>query len=156
MATGTSRQFTFFCTVFLCMLGSIRASAQEDISDYSLRREIGRYPLILFAFDNAGLTPMNRRIMDEYVLPDVVKGSRIDIIGHTDYVGLAEYNLGLSERRAQTAVGTVRDEKKRVGYATLEGKGIGEEPPIYSNALPEARFYNRTVVITVVSPVAVR
>jgi hypothetical protein len=37
--------------------------------------------------------------------------------------------------------------------ASLDGKGVGEEAPLYSNELPEGRFYNRTVQIVVESQV---
>jgi outer membrane protein OmpA-like peptidoglycan-associated protein/opacity protein-like surface antigen len=53
--------------------------------------------------------------------------SRVSVIGHTDRSGSAEYNVGLSERRAKT----VRDELVRRGVAAnaINVAGRGESEP---------------------------
>ena len=68
---------------------------------------------------------------------------RIEIQGHTDNVGLANYNLDLSNKRADT----VKDylllfgvEKKR-----MIAKGYGLSKPIVSNDTEEGRAKNRRV-----------
>jgi outer membrane protein OmpA-like peptidoglycan-associated protein len=68
-------------------------------------------------------------------------GLRIE--GHTDSVGGAEYNLKLSEGRAEA----VRSELVERGVAAdrLEAVGYGEEQPIANNDAPEGRAENRRI-----------
>lgn len=71
---------------------------------------------------------------------------RIFIEGHTDNSGGEEYNLRLSEMRAQTIadyfVKTKGVPKKRVSF-----KGYGAEKPTVSNDTEEARAKNRRAVV---------
>ena len=75
--------------------------------------------------------------------------AHLNVIGHTDSVGPAEYNQGLSERRAQTvadylaSVGQVRPERMQVS-------GQGENEPLADNNTDEGRTLNRRVVIEVI------
>jgi outer membrane protein OmpA-like peptidoglycan-associated protein len=75
-------------------------------------------------------------------------GLRIVIEGHTDSVGVDEYNLGLSRKRAQA----VRDWLIRNGIdaAKLEAEGYGELRPRADNATPHGRALNRRVEIAVI------
>ena len=66
-----------------------------------------------------------------------------EIQGHTDNTGPAEYNMGLSLRRAEAVFdymvkGGVAAERMRV-------EGYGEERPIASNDTAEGRAQNRRV-----------
>jgi outer membrane protein OmpA-like peptidoglycan-associated protein len=36
----------------------------------------------------------------------------------------------------------------------LNSRGTGEEEPLYSNELPEGRFFNRTVQVIIETPLA--
>ncbi len=67
--------------------------------------------------------------------------------GHTDSVGSAEYNEGLSQRRAQT----VYDYLANAGIAEnrMQAVGRGEAEPIADNATAEGRAENRRVVLAV-------
>lgn len=76
-----------------------------------------------------------------------VDGYRIFIEGHTDNSGGEEYNLRLSEMRAQTIadyfVKTKGVPKKRVSF-----KGYGAEKPTTSNDTEEGRSKNRRAVVS--------
>jgi OOP family OmpA-OmpF porin len=74
--------------------------------------------------------------------------SRAVVGGHTDSTGPAEYNQGLSERRANA----VRDFLIEKGIAAdrIEAVGFGMTAPLVSNLTPEGRAVNRRVDITVV------
>ncbi len=111
-----------------------------------------RYRLWLFPCNDSRFTPHMERIMDEYVLERVKKGSRIVVTGHTDIVGEEMDNLELSRRRAANAAAYMRKKLAGRGYATLEWTGVGEEQPLYPNHLPEMRFYNRTVEVRLLPP----
>ncbi|MCX8054142.1 MAG: OmpA family protein [Ignavibacteria bacterium] len=112
-----------------------------------------RYNLILFPFNSAEAGETNNRIMREYVYDRVKPTSVAEVVGHTDVVGLFDHNLKLSERRAETVrQGIIKATGGR--YATLNSKGVGEDDPLYTNDLPEGRFYNRTVQVVIRTPVS--
>ena len=72
----------------------------------------------------------------------------VEVGGHTDDQGDAEYNRGLSERRAKT----VRDYLISHGANAnnLSWRGYGESQPISDNGTPEAREQNRRVVLKII------
>lgn len=82
---------------------------------------------LFFAFDDAGLTPRSERQLQ--IVADILKESKgkLDISGHTDDVGSEEYNLKLSERRAEA----VREVLIRYGVAPeqITTKGLGKNEP---------------------------
>lgn len=111
------------------------------------------YNLILFPFDRADAGPINERIMREYVYERVKPTSWVQVTGHTDVVGLYEHNKKLSDRRATTVRNGINEQTKgRVGVLLVQG--VGEDEPLYTNELPEGRFYNRTVQVVIRTPVS--
>jgi OOP family OmpA-OmpF porin len=54
---------------------------------------------VLFEFDSSALTVAGRAALDRLV-PTVVPGSTVTVVGHTDRIGSAAYNLKLSQHRA--------------------------------------------------------
>jgi outer membrane protein OmpA-like peptidoglycan-associated protein len=71
----------------------------------------------------------------------------LTVAGHTDDVGSAPYNQGLSERRAHTVAQYL--ETKKVNPVRLAIVGKGEGMPIASNANEGGRAENRRVEIYV-------
>lgn len=65
----------------------------------------------------------------------------IEIGGHTDNIGTLEYNLELSEKRAQTVYSFLIE--KGVDAQRLSFMGFGEIEPISSNDTEEGRALNR-------------
>jgi outer membrane protein OmpA-like peptidoglycan-associated protein len=123
-----------------------------DIQKGAKDSTIERYSLILFPFDRSDAGPINERIMREYVYNRVLPTSYVEVVGHTDVVGLYEHNQALSERRATTVYnGIMQQTKGKVGY--INKRGVGEDEPLYDNSLPEGRFYNRTVQVIIKTPV---
>jgi outer membrane protein OmpA-like peptidoglycan-associated protein len=110
-----------------------------------------RYSLILFPFDRSDAGPINERIMDDYVYARIYPSSYIEVIGHTDVVGLYEHNMRLSNRRSATVHKGIQ-RKTRGSYGSLNVRGVGEDEPLYDNSLPEGRFYNRTVQVIIKTP----
>ncbi len=112
-----------------------------------------RYNLILFPFNSSEAGEANNRIMREYVYDRVKPTSVVEVVGHTDVVGLFDHNQKLSERRANTVQDGIH---KTTGgkYSILNKKGVGEDDPLYTNDLPEGRFYNRTVQVIIRTPVS--
>ena len=71
----------------------------------------------------------------------------LTVAGHTDNVGSAQYNQGLSERRAHSVAQYL--ESKKVNQVRLSIVGKGESMPIASNANEGGRAENRRVEIYV-------
>ena len=69
----------------------------------------------------------------------------VDVIGHTDSRGSAEYNQRLSEKRA-TSVSQYLTSREVVPERVVS-RGLGEEVPIASNDTPSGRALNRRVEI---------
>jgi OOP family OmpA-OmpF porin len=106
----------------------------------------------LFAFDSADLTDEGKIAIEEYrkeLRPEISEAYAGIIIGHTDSTGSAEYNLGLSMRRAQA----VSDYLANTGVDAdiLREVGRGEEDPIASNDTEEGRSQNRRVEIIAIA-----
>jgi outer membrane protein OmpA-like peptidoglycan-associated protein len=71
----------------------------------------------------------------------------IQVIGHTDNVGDASYNQGLSSRRAQ-AVSSILI-SNGVSSSRIQSFGRGEDQPIASNLTDTGRAQNRRVEIVI-------
>ncbi len=68
---------------------------------------------------------------------------KVEVSGHTDSVGEADYNQNLSERRAQAVVNYIKS--SGVSDDRVIAVGYGETKPIASNNTPEGRSKNRRV-----------
>jgi outer membrane protein OmpA-like peptidoglycan-associated protein len=73
--------------------------------------------------------------------------SSVQVIGHTDSEGDATYNLGLSQRRANSVADVLQ--AQGVTYNRLLTTGRGEDQPVASNLTEEGRSQNRRVEIVV-------
>ncbi len=73
--------------------------------------------------------------------------SRIEVIGHTDNVGSAAYNLDLSQRRANAVAAVLINAGVPAGRILAYGRG--EDQPVASNLTPEGRARNRRVEIII-------
>jgi outer membrane protein OmpA-like peptidoglycan-associated protein len=115
-------------------------------------RLVGRYSLILFDFDSDRIGAINQRILQEHIYPDIRPETAIEVIGHTDIVGLDDHNLQLTNARATNVARKIRSTGFAENRATLSVQAVGESAPIYTNLLPEGRFYNRTVQVLTDAP----
>lgn len=103
---------------------------------------------IFFEFDKAALTSESTAELDRLVsFLQSRSDIRIEISGHTDNVGADEYNLRLSELRAQSVVDYLIS--KAVASGRLVAKGYGKTKPVESNATEEGRQKNRRVEFTI-------
>ena len=67
--------------------------------------------------------------------------------GHTDSDGSAEYNEGLSARRAQTVHDYLAS--KGVDVSRMSVRGYGESQPIADNSTAAGKAQNRRVVLRI-------
>lgn len=109
---------------------------------------IERFRLIFFDYDAATVSAFNVSMVD-LVRSRIRTTSSIRITGLTDRIGPKEHNTELSLERAQAIDASI---KQRIVAERVTVKGAGPEL-IYNNDLPEGRWYNRTVLIEVATPV---
>ena len=72
------------------------------------------------------------------------------IEGHTDDVGSVEFNRGLSERRAESVRGYLR--QQGIASRRLATAGLGMERPVANNGTAAGRQQNRRVEIIIENP----
>jgi outer membrane protein OmpA-like peptidoglycan-associated protein len=103
-----------------------------------------------FDFDKAALRPENKELLSR--IAGILMTSSdytVSVNGHTDDVGSVEYNIGLSERRAEA----VRDYLVQCGIdpGILTVEGFGKSQPLVHGASDEARAKNRRVELGIVN-----
>jgi outer membrane protein OmpA-like peptidoglycan-associated protein len=107
---------------------------------------------ITFATDQAQLSPAFIPVLDSVaIVLNKYPRTLLDIDGHTDDTGSAQYNLTLSEQRAVSVANYMST--RNVDPRRLLVVGFGEARPIATNATPDGRAVNRRVEIRI-SPLA--
>jgi OmpA-OmpF porin, OOP family len=102
-----------------------------------------------FDFDKATLRPQNREVLSRIAGVLLVStGYSLSIHGHTDDVGTAEYNQGLSERRAESVAEYLKS--SGIPAELIEVRGFGKNSPRVKAPTKEARQRNRRVEIAIV------
>lgn len=97
-----------------------------------------------FDFDRAIIRPDDFDKLDRDVATLREWGDvKVEVAGHTDSIGTDEYNMGLSQRRADAVRNYLVD--KGIPAERLTVKGYGESQPVADNATREGRFENRRV-----------
>jgi len=104
----------------------------------------------LFDFDKADLKPEGKEQIKAYrekAQAELSRADKIMITGHTDNVGASDYNMKLSQRRAEA----VRAYLISIGVDPnkIVATGAGETKPIAENNTQEGRAKNRRVEIEV-------
>jgi outer membrane protein OmpA-like peptidoglycan-associated protein/Tol biopolymer transport system component len=112
---------------------------------------------IFFDFDKYSLTSQSKTTLDN--LTDIMRlfpEMHIIAIGHTDAIGTESYNLDLSKKRADSAIGYLKT--KGIESGRLQIKALGESEHIAINQNPdgsdnpEGRKFNRRVEFKVIKP----
>lgn len=97
-----------------------------------------------FDFDKAVIRPEDYAKLDQNVVTLKEWGDvDVEVAGHTCNIGTEDYNLGLSQRRAEAVRNYLIS--KGVSADRLTAKGYGESQPAVSNATREGRAQNRRV-----------
>jgi outer membrane protein OmpA-like peptidoglycan-associated protein len=122
---------------------------QNEVTEKGLRYSI------VFDFDKTKSIASYDKFLVDVVSPVITDGSTVMIHGHTDVIGDEEYNQKLSDGRAQQTQKVLEQALARAGKNNVkfETVGFGEDTSHapFENALPEERFYNRTVIIDIVT-----
>jgi outer membrane protein OmpA-like peptidoglycan-associated protein len=108
----------------------------------------------MFSFDKATTTTSYNKFLTNTVAPLINDGAKVVIHGHTDVIGVADYNQKLSESRAQQTKQILENAVSKLGRknVTFDTSGFGADggQSPFDNNLPEERFYNRTVIIDII------
>ncbi|OGU61682.1 MAG: hypothetical protein A2X64_01550 [Ignavibacteria bacterium GWF2_33_9] len=104
------------------------------------------YSLILFDFGKSDLGFEHRKVVD-FVKDRISNNSIVVVSGYTDAIGDENINDKISKERAEAVLKRLNINQN----VSIEGKG--ESVLLYDNALPEGRFYCRTVTIDIETPI---
>jgi OOP family OmpA-OmpF porin len=102
----------------------------------------------LFDFDQAKLLQQGQAALKK-LAQNITENDRLIITGHTDNVGTEEYNLKLSDKRANA----VKDYLVLQGISSeqIETEAKGESEPVADNDTHEGRTANRRVEIIIIT-----
>jgi outer membrane protein OmpA-like peptidoglycan-associated protein len=105
---------------------------------------------IMFDYDDWGIRPEYFGLLDQHV--EVLKKNptmKVEVQGHTDSIGSQEYNLPLSQKRAES----VKEYFvfKGISPDRITTRGFGRLSPVASNMTEEGRAQNRRIEIKVLS-----
>jgi len=105
---------------------------------------------IFFDYDKATLRPESKAELDR-VYDLLVKNPtlKIELSGHTDDIGSDEYNMKLSQKRAESAMAYLV--QKGIDPSRIKAVGYGETQPMVPNTSEENRQLNRRVELKVIA-----
>ena len=108
---------------------------------------IDRYSLVLFNYDDANISYVDRQILSE-IKKQIIKDSRavVTVSGYADRTGNAEYNKNLAKRRCDEVC-------KFLDIKNAVIDPVGSDDLFFNNNLPEGRALSRTVKIEVRTPI---
>lgn len=105
-----------------------------------------RFEDIHFEFDRSNLSDYSQAVLDNAAklingLSQQYPSLKVDVSGHTDWVGTDAYNQALSERRANSVKQYLL--RKGVEANRLSTYAYGESKPVATNETDEGRALNR-------------
>jgi outer membrane protein OmpA-like peptidoglycan-associated protein len=110
---------------------------------------------LLFAFDSDRIEGAARQNLTNLAQSlDRNPNTEVLIVGHTDNVGSAQYNEGLSQRRAASARAFLMSQGVAGQRIRTEGRGLYE--PVATNESAEGRQLNRRVEVAIFADQATR
>jgi outer membrane protein OmpA-like peptidoglycan-associated protein len=120
-----------------------------DLKLFKKPKEPIHIPNILYEFDKSNMVESSKLSLDTTVLKlmDINPELIIEIQAHTDGKGNDQYNLKLSQKRAESVVTYLKS--KGIDQSRLKAQGYGESKPIAPNENadgsdnPEGRAKNR-------------
>ena len=104
---------------------------------------------VTFDFDSATLKPQFHAVLDK-VSATLAEYNQtvVQVAGHTDSTGSRDYNMKLSQRRADSVKSYLIT--RGVPAQRLQTIGVGPDRPVADNGTEEGRAQNRRVEITIV------
>jgi OOP family OmpA-OmpF porin len=130
--------------------GTLAGLATNNVGCASASPQVVRLDNVNFELDSATLTPSAtatlRRVTDALLgEPNL----RAEIAGHTDSSGSDDYNLRLSQQRAESVMRFLVEQG--IDPGRLVPRGYGETRPVANNSTAVGREFNRRVEFTVLN-----
>ncbi len=121
---------------------------EEELKE--INKEFEEFADAYFEFDNYKISSASYPILDKIVqIMNENPSLKLEIAAHTDNIGSFEYNMNLSQRRAQSIVNYLV--VKEINPERLKGKGYGESRPVASNNTEEGRKMNRRIEFIIIN-----
>lgn len=102
---------------------------------------------ILLPYANEGIGEFNKFTLK--IIKDILTNneiSKVIVEGSTDDIGDLDYNLTLSKKRAETISEVLLEYNSNI-KVEIKNNGVSN---LYNNKLPEGRFLNRSVYVTII------
>ena len=110
---------------------------------------------VIYEFNESKSIAIYEKYLTKIVTPKVPIGGTVIIKGYTDSIGEEGYNQNLSLARANDVKSIIEKSLAKAGRNDVKfeviGNGEDESKSPFDNKYPEERFYNRTVVIDILS-----
>lgn len=161
---GVSYVFLATCKGFLNHKAELSVPHAEESEEYTLQFPLASISIpvlidnIFYDFDKATLRPESMASLDELVtLLNQNPNITIELAAHCDYKGSAEYNKGLSQRRAESVVkyliskGIAADRLTAVGYGEDQPKTIRKKVAERYDFLTEGQQLTEEFILTLTS-----
>ena len=104
---------------------------------------------LLFDFNEADISNQNQTQLTQLAEQlQKYKLNKVRIVGHTDNIGNSEYNLKLSEKRAQSVAHVFESNHFQQNNIQIVGKGSAQ--PVNQDNTEEARAENRRVAVIII------
>ena len=126
----------------------------EEVMKYAqgtlISKEILQNKESKFKFDSYELNPETKAALDTFVQKLITdnRGVYLEIQGHTDSTGSAEYNLLLGKKRADSVMEYLY-KQYHVPLHRMQVISLGSAAPVADNATKDGRAQNRRVEILV-------
>jgi OOP family OmpA-OmpF porin len=121
-----------------------RSTPGAEVDEYGC--EPVRFRTVYFGLESAVLLPLAREKLDETIeILNRETDIEVVIAGHADSTGPDEYNMALSERRAEAVRAYL--EAGGIASSRMTTRAYGESQPAYSNDTALGRADNRRVEI---------
>ncbi len=109
-------------------------------------KEFEEFSMMLFEFDESRTSAAQQYTID-FIKTHIKPYSDLAVVGYTDRTGTAEYDRKLSLERAKQIARTITGEENPSEQVVV--RGVGKDELLFDNAIPEGRFYCRTVKVTI-------
>jgi outer membrane protein OmpA-like peptidoglycan-associated protein len=109
---------------------------------------------VTFAVNSSTLSPQARSTLDSLASKLSGAGFLVELQGFTDNTGSEQYNINLSQRRAEAVTRYLVS--KNIPLFRISVVGLGEEMPVASNNTRDGRTQNRRVEVKVLRAAAGR
>ncbi|MEX0660621.1 MAG: OmpA family protein [Balneolaceae bacterium] len=136
--------------------GTVRKESRAEIVQWVTPVvEHGNRYSVIFEFDQSQAIAAYEKYLLDVVAPAIPTGATVRIQGYSDTIGDGSHNQRLSEARAANVRTIIQNGLTKAGRTDVKfdvkGHGAVISQSQFRNTLPEQRFYNRTVLVDIIS-----